>query len=114
MPLFRELVEPLGLPLRDDGRVRFVGRFYGQWKWKTTNVAHISVDFLQRLLRDEVAHGWTEISCHPAYVEGDFSSVYLAERQVELATLTDRRVRATVDELGIQLVSYAHYAQSAA
>ena len=33
MPLFQELVEALGEPLRDDGRVRFVGSFYSLWEW---------------------------------------------------------------------------------
>lgn len=30
MPLFQELVAPLGVPLRDDGQVKFVGGFYAQ------------------------------------------------------------------------------------
>src|SRR5215471_9480926 len=30
VPLFQELVEPLGMPLRGEGRVNFVGGFYAQ------------------------------------------------------------------------------------
>src|SRR5215471_1821176 len=60
MPLFRELVAPLGVPLRDDGRVRFVGGFYAQWEWQVTDLEHVSVPFLQWMLREEVEEGWTE------------------------------------------------------
>jgi predicted glycoside hydrolase/deacetylase ChbG (UPF0249 family) len=107
LPLFRELVSPLGVPLRDDGRVRFVGGFYAQWEWLVTNFDYVSVPFLQRLLREEVAEGWTELSCHPGYRSPDFSSVYLAEREVEVRTLTDPCVQQTMDELGIRLVTFA-------
>jgi chitin disaccharide deacetylase len=105
--LFRELVEPLNIPLRDDGRVRFVGHFYGQWEWKVTNLDYISVSGLQRWLRDEVQDGWTELSCHPAYVSDDWDAVYKSEREVELITLTDPRIRETLNELDIVLKSYA-------
>src|SRR5262245_25656118 len=109
MPVFRELVAPLGVPLRDDGRVKFVGGFYAQWEWKVTNLEYVSVPFLQRLLREEVADGWTELSCHPGYRSPGYDSVYLAEREEEVRTLTDPRVRQTIAELGLRLVSYADY-----
>ncbi len=109
MPLFRELVAPLGVPLRDDGRVRFVGGFYAQWEWKVTNLDYVGVPFLQRLLREEVPEGWTEISCHPGYRSPDYAAVYLTERESEVQTLTDPRIRHTVQELDIHLVNYAAY-----
>lgn len=107
LPVFRELVAPLGVPLRSDGRVQFIGGFYAQWEWLVTNLEYVSVSFLQQLLREEVAEGWTELSCHPGYRSPDFSSVYLIEREVEVGTLTDPRIRQTIDELGIRLVSFA-------
>jgi chitin disaccharide deacetylase len=109
MPLFRELVEPLGVPLRAEGRVRFVGGFYAQWEWMVTNLEYVSVPLLQRMLREEVAEGWTEFSCHPGYSSPDYTAVYDAEREAEVHTLTDPRVRQTIEELGIRLVSYADY-----
>jgi predicted glycoside hydrolase/deacetylase ChbG (UPF0249 family) len=108
-PVFRELVAPLGVPLRDDGRVAFVGGFYAQWEWQVTNLEYVSVPFLQKLLREEVGDGWTELSCHPGYGSPGYQSVYLAEREAEVATLTDPRIRQTIRELGIRLVSYAGY-----
>ncbi len=111
LPLFRELVAPLGVPLRGDGPVRYVGGFYAQWEPGVTELRYVGVDFLQQLLRDEVGDGWTELSCHPGYVAPDESS-YAAERKAEIRTLTDRRVRQTIDELGIRLASHREYARS--
>jgi chitin disaccharide deacetylase len=112
MPVFRALVEPLGVPLRGDGRVQFVGGFYAQWEWKVTNLEYVSVPFLQRMLREEVPEGWTEFSCHPGYRSPGYTAVYLVEREAEVRTLTDPRIRQTLEELGIRLVSYADYASA--
>lgn len=109
LPIVRELVEPLGVPLRGDGEVRYVGGFYAQWEWKVTNLRYVSVEFLQRLLRDEVGEGWTELSCHPGYVAAGDATVYAKEREVEVQTLTDPGVRRTIEELGIRLASFGDY-----
>jgi predicted glycoside hydrolase/deacetylase ChbG (UPF0249 family) len=108
-PLFRELVAPLGVPLRGDGQVRFVGGFYAQWEWQVTNLDYVSVPFLQRMLRQEVPVGWTEFSCHPGYRSPDYTAVYLEERESEVQTLTNPSLRQTIQELNIRLVSYAAY-----
>jgi predicted glycoside hydrolase/deacetylase ChbG (UPF0249 family) len=104
-----ELAGPFGVPLRQDGRVAFVGGFYGQWEWQVTDLSHVSVDFLIWILRNEVGEGWTEVSCHPGYVTPDFASVYLTEREAELRTLTDRRVAEEIEALGIRLASYRDF-----
>jgi predicted glycoside hydrolase/deacetylase ChbG (UPF0249 family) len=110
-PHFQEWVEPLGIPLRGDGKVNFVGGFYAQWEWKVTELKYVSVPFLQEMLRNEVPPGFTEFSCHPGYVSEDYQAVYGAEREAELATLTDPRVRQTITEQQIRLISYADYAR---
>ncbi len=109
MPIFRRLVEPLGIPLRGDGRVRFVGGFYAQWEWQVTNLDHVSVPCLERMLCEEVPDGWTEISCHPGYVRPGYAAVYAREREAEVLTLTDQRIRTTMEALGIRLASYHDY-----
>ncbi|HEU0318123.1 MAG TPA: ChbG/HpnK family deacetylase [Solirubrobacteraceae bacterium] len=106
-PAARELAAALGVPLRGEGPVSFVGGFYGQWEWMVTDLGHISPDFLIWILRNEVGDGWTELSCHPGFVDDDLTSVYRAERATEVETLTDPRVRAEVEALGIELASYA-------
>ncbi len=112
--LFRELVEPLGVPLREDGRVAFVGGFYAQWEWGVTELEHVSVEALERMLRTEATSEWTEFSCHPGYRSDDYQAMYLIEREAEVATLTDPRIRETIDELGLELRSYADYARAPA
>ena len=114
MPVFRAAVEPLGVPLRGDGRVAFVGGFYAQWEWGVTELRYVSVPFLQWILREEAVAEWTEISCHPGYVEPEHPTSYRDERAVEVRTLTDPAVRATIDELGLRLASYADYAEAVA
>ncbi len=112
LPIFSELVAPLGVPLRDDGRVRFVGGFYAQWEWMVTELNYVSVPFLLTILEHEVLPGWTEVSCHPGYRSSDFQSVYLAEREAEVATLTDPRIAAFIRESGIRLVSFGNYQEA--
>jgi predicted glycoside hydrolase/deacetylase ChbG (UPF0249 family) len=105
---FVELAAPLGVPVRGDGRVHFIGGFYAQWEWKVTDLDHVSVAALQGILSAEVHEGWTEVSCHPAFVSQDYlHAVYLREREAELATLTDPRVRQTIADEGLVLASYA-------
>jgi predicted glycoside hydrolase/deacetylase ChbG (UPF0249 family) len=108
---FCELAAPLGVPVRGDGRVHFIGGFYGQWEWGVTELAHVSVEALARIMREEVGEGWTEIACHPGYVTPDYIPIYRSEREAELRTLTDARIPATLEELGISLESYITYAQ---
>src|SRR5262249_40716378 len=109
-PIFEELVAPLGVPLRGNGRVRFVGGFYGQWEWQVTELEDIGVPFLQRMLAEGGDGGWTDISCPPGYVDAGLRSGYATEREREIETLTDPRIRETIDALGIQLGSYADLA----
>lgn len=109
--LFLELVRPLGVPLRGDGRVRFVGGFYAQWEWKVTNLQYVPVDFLEQMLRSEVTAGVTEFSCHPGYVTPDYQAAYLVERESEIATLIHPRIREVIAEEGINLISYSDLAE---
>jgi predicted glycoside hydrolase/deacetylase ChbG (UPF0249 family) len=109
LPLFKELVRPLGVLLRGDGRVHFIGSFYAQHEWQVTRLEHIGVPYLLALLDSEVGDGWNELGCHPGYVDPDFHSVYHAEREHEIATLTDARVKQALTERGIRLASYAEH-----
>lgn len=110
LPVFQELVEPLAIPLRHDGTVRFVGGFYAQWRYGESEPAHVSATALQEMLRSEVDEGWTELSCHPGYCTPDYAtSVYYADRELEVHTLTHACLRREIDRLGIKLASYAGF-----
>jgi len=60
----------------------------------------IGVEGLLRLLDAEVREGVTELSCHPGYVEPGYRSSYLVERELELRTLCDPRVRQAIRDRG--------------
>jgi chitin disaccharide deacetylase len=109
LPLFAAWLHPHRIPLRGHGDVAYVGGFYGQWEWRVTDLAHIGVPALDAILRTEVAAGWTELACHPGYRSPHFRSVYDHEREEEVRTLTDPRIRRTLDECGIALRSYGDY-----
>jgi len=106
-PIVLEEVADLGVPVRGDGRVEFVGGFYAQWEWRITELEHVSVAALCGILRDEVTSPWTELSCHPGHPSPDFTSIYLDEREAELATLCDPAVRQAIDGLELRLASFA-------
>jgi predicted glycoside hydrolase/deacetylase ChbG (UPF0249 family) len=106
LALFTELVAPLGVPLREDGRVRYLGGFWGQSETGATELSHVGREFLLEMIRTEVADGFTEIGCHPARLTGDFASSYLEERATELETLTAPGLRGEIEALGVALVSY--------
>jgi chitin disaccharide deacetylase len=108
--VFAELVEPLGVPLRGQSEVPYVGAFWGQWQAGVTKLRHIQRPFLLQLIRTMVGEGLTEIGCHPGRV-GDFSSSYLHERAVELATLTEAGLREEIAALGVELASFAAFAE---
>ena len=108
-PRFCALLEPLGVPVRGDGRVAWIGGFYAQWQAGVTNLEYVSVGSFERLLREEVRAEWTELACHPGYRSGGFRSSYLAEREAEVRTLTDARVQEAIAELDIQLANYADF-----
>jgi predicted glycoside hydrolase/deacetylase ChbG (UPF0249 family) len=108
-PRFCALLEPLGVPIRGDGRVAWIGGFYAQWEEGVTNLEYVSVASFERLLREEVRAGWTELACHPGYRSAGFRSSYFVEREAEVRTLTDARVQEAIGELGIQLANYAEF-----
>ena len=108
-PSFREWTAPLHIPVRAACDVRFVGGFYAQWEWKVTELKYVSVPFLQEMVRKETPAGVTEFSCHPGYVQTDYPCVYNTEREEEIRTLTDPRVREAIQQERINLISYADY-----
>lgn len=83
------------LPARDR-TVPHEPRFYG--------APAIGVESLLEILAT-LPEGDSELGCHPGYADG-LRSRYVEERETELATLTDARVRARIDELGIAMIGW--------
>jgi predicted glycoside hydrolase/deacetylase ChbG (UPF0249 family) len=95
-----------GVPVRDHhAGVRRLTKFYGQWGGET-HFEQIGLEGFFRLLDAEVGEGVTELTCHPGYVEPGFPSSYAAEREVELQTLCDPRVRQGIREREIGLIGF--------
>lgn len=105
-PIFREVAARLGVHLRDEPPVTYKGGFYGQWEFGVSEPEKVSVAFLTRMLREEFTAGAYELCCHPGYFDEAASFVYHRDRETELATLTDPRIRALLDELRIRLVGW--------
>jgi predicted glycoside hydrolase/deacetylase ChbG (UPF0249 family) len=104
-PLFAELADELGVPLRHFSRdVRFCGEFYGHDGRGRPDEAAIQVDALVGLL-GSLEPGTTELGTHPGYPDG-LRDWYRAERVQEVRTLCDPRVREAVRQLGIKLISF--------
>jgi chitin disaccharide deacetylase len=105
LPVFLECAGRHRLPLREHSPVRYFSKFYGQWGGRT-HLEQISVANLDRMLAAEIGEGFTELSCHPGYVEADFPSGYSCERQAEVQTLCAPDLRNILGRHGIRLISY--------
>jgi chitin disaccharide deacetylase len=98
------LAAELGAPLRNRA-IRYEGGFYGQSGKGDPFPQGIAPEALLELIR-ALPPGWTEIGCHPAAGPVPTSS-YDAERQVELATLCDPRVREALNVTNVKLCNFA-------
>jgi predicted glycoside hydrolase/deacetylase ChbG (UPF0249 family) len=104
---FSVLVEPLGVPLRHDGKVAYIADF-----WAQPDLDDVSRPHLRHLVDTQAGDGFTELACHPARITPDLRSSYRDERAIELQTLTGPGLREELEGSGIKLVSYAHWTGS--
>ena len=109
---FLEAGARLGVPVRGFSEVYFVGRFWGQPEFGRTDMTKISVEFLLAVMRS-VGPGVSEVSCHPGYLETRADALYNREREVELRSLCDAKVKAAIKEEGIRLISFHEYGRMA-
>jgi chitin disaccharide deacetylase len=105
LPYLLELAGKHGLPLREHSPVHYFSKFYGQWAGET-HLEQVSVENLMMMIKTEIGDGVTELSCHPGYVEAKHPTSYRIEREAELRTLCDPRVRIGLAEQAIGLISY--------
>jgi predicted glycoside hydrolase/deacetylase ChbG (UPF0249 family) len=105
LPAFLEAARRWGAPLRGFSAVRRLSRFYGQWGGES-HPEQIGVESLARMLESDVGDGVTELICHPGYADAQLDSSYAREREVEVATLCDPRIRCALATLGIELTTH--------
>ena len=92
-----ELGRRLGVSVRGlDPRVRYCGDFYGR--------EAVGVEALLALLAG-LPEGVTELGCHPG-LGSDVESSYVQERELEVETLCDPRVRAALEAGRFELRSF--------
>ncbi|HEY7203231.1 MAG TPA: ChbG/HpnK family deacetylase [Methylomirabilota bacterium] len=108
--LFLDAARQYRVPVRGLTEVVFVGRFYGQPEFGKTDLSKIGVEAMIGLFQS-LKPGVSEVSCHPGTLESRPDAVYNREREVELQTLTDPRVRSLILEEGIRLINYRDYAR---
>jgi predicted glycoside hydrolase/deacetylase ChbG (UPF0249 family) len=107
MAVFAPIVAPLGVPLRGDGRVRYLGQFYAHPRPGVVELDRISLPFLLRLLAGIAPDAaFTELGCHPGHVTDGLHSSYRREREIELETLTDPDLPARIADLGLSLARH--------
>jgi chitin disaccharide deacetylase len=112
MATFAALVEPLGVPLRGDGRVQYLGAFFAHPKVGVVDPDRIREPFLLHLLETEVRAKFVELGCHPGRVTAELRSRYGHEREIEIETLTAPGLPARLEELGLALASYRDWRAS--
>jgi predicted glycoside hydrolase/deacetylase ChbG (UPF0249 family) len=100
-----EAAQALGVPLRHAApRIRYCGDFYGQTAEGAPLPGALVPERLVSILRG-LRPGVTELACHPGLVDG-LDTTYCDEREEELSTLCDPRVRAAVAAEGILLRAF--------
>ena len=60
------------------------------------------------MLQTEIHDSVSELSCHPGNVDAEYVTGYSLEREGELRTLCDPRVREALAEHWFQFISYHH------
>lgn len=103
LPIILEVAHRYKLPVRGVGEVELILDFYGKPK-----IENIQVSFLEMILKNFSA-GVFELMCHPGYVTTDLKSSYNLQREIELATLTDPRIKTTIKKERIQLINFRDY-----
>jgi predicted glycoside hydrolase/deacetylase ChbG (UPF0249 family) len=105
LPHFLDLSQQYDLPLRKHSFIRYFSNFYGQWDGET-HLEQIGTENLMQLLETEIQEGFTELACHPGYVDPDFQSIYSIERETELRTLCDPSILKRIKDLQIELIGF--------
>ena len=91
--------------MRDSAGIPYCSRFFGQWDGES-HPEQVSVASLISILESDLRDGVIELACHPGYVDATLTSSYRAEREVELRTLCDRRLRRFLDRRGMLLIGF--------
>jgi predicted glycoside hydrolase/deacetylase ChbG (UPF0249 family) len=105
-----ELGARLGVPVRHfPPAVHYCGAFYGQDAEGTSYSEFVGAEMLVGIL-ERLDPGTTELCCHPGF-DSELETMYVRERAAEVEALCDPRVRAAVERLGIELVTFGELSE---
>jgi chitin disaccharide deacetylase len=103
--ILAETAAAIGIPLRHFApAIRYCGSFFGQSNDGVQHLDAISVEALAEII-GSLLPGATELACHPGYPR-DVATAYRVERELEIGSLCDRRIRCAIDENGVELRSF--------
>jgi predicted glycoside hydrolase/deacetylase ChbG (UPF0249 family) len=101
-----DLAHRLHIPLRETTPgIHYCGDFYGQDGEGAALPDALSTQALRHILAS-LPQGITELGCHPGYGDG-LATAYRNERALEVETLCAPAARQALQELDIQLCSFA-------
>ena len=104
-PVFVALAQKIDITLRGCSNiVNYCGDFYGQSADGVAFHEAINIEGLAKTI-EKIPTGITELACHPALVS-DARTMYNIERQMEVATLCDKKIRQKIFDAGIELCSF--------
>jgi chitin disaccharide deacetylase len=112
----RDFAHRQGFALRGHGGLRYVGGFYGQDGTGAPYPEGITPERLIELIDALPDDSVSELSCHPGVVAADDplgGTMYRTERNTEITTLCDARVRARVARGDVRLGTFADFAHTA-
>ena len=106
-PIFKEYSEKYSIPVRACGNFHFINKFIGWNKLRMKNAERISIESLLNILSN-LKDGINEIMCHPGFVDTDLKNIssYNNEREIELKTLTDKKIKDYIKKSNIKLLSW--------
>jgi predicted glycoside hydrolase/deacetylase ChbG (UPF0249 family) len=103
--IFMDVARRLNIPLRKcSNEVTYCGGFYGQNSDGTPFHNAISVEGLKETI-NTITNGITELACHPG-INIEFATMYKKERDLEVKSLCDKKIREALDSFKIELRSF--------
>jgi len=103
LPAFTRLARPLGVPLRGDGHIRYLGNFFAA----AGDLELVSLRHLKSILAPHTQTAAVELGCHPGHVTAELSSSYRQARAVEVETLSTPGLRGELERAGFELINFA-------
>ena len=102
-----DVAAELAIPLRHFcPSISYCGDFFGQSNTGERHLEALSVGALIGILGN-LPRGTTELACHPGYAH-DLATTYREERELEIRTLCDPRVRSAIGTNGLVVGSFAN------